>query len=117
MVGVETTTIEVTVTRLRPSLLRVRHNAGYQIVLCGRLLLEVAGDRRVQHPDLPEYTPGMFPENFVEWSDSESTSTKVMMLTRKSKERDIGPVRASSLLFNAMPVEMAKAWLKERAGQ
>jgi len=110
-------TLEVTVTRLRPSLIRVCRPTGeYQLVLCGRLLLEVAGDSRIAHPDLPAYTPEMFPEDFVAWSDS-GGSTKVTMMTRKGKERDTGPVRASSLLFNALPVETAKAWLKERAGR
>lgn len=112
------TTLEITVTRLRPSLIRVCRSTGeYQLVLCGRLLLEVDGDNRIAHPDLPAYTPEMFPEDFVAWSDSGSDSTKVTMLTRKGKERDTGPVRASSLLFNALPVETAKAWLKERAGK
>jgi len=114
-----TETTEVRVTRLRVRLLKVEHPGGYQLVLGGRLLLEAKDGQKVPHSDIPEYVPAMFPVPYSEWAyadDSESCGVKVTLVEDNGKERELGTVRACTMLFTPVPRDVATAWLRSKKG-
>ena len=108
-------TVAVVVTKLRPRLLKVEHPNGYQLVAGGRLLLDCAGGRKTPHPDLPPYVPSMFPTPYSEWSwaDDMSNTTKVWIVGDK-RTRQIGSVRAHTLLFTPIDCDVVRDWLRSK---
>lgn len=105
-----TTTIAVTVARLRIHLLKVVFPGGYHLVCGGRLLMEAKGGNRVKHPELPDYTPEMFP-SFAAWSNGNAKGVQVLIST-PGGERTIGMVRACALLFTALPRDRITSWIR-----
>lgn len=113
--------LEVVVTRLKLRLVRVLHPGGYQLVAGGRLIVEDKAGVKTAHPDMPEYTPDMFPVDFSKWSDDndwEESPVKVEIVESNGRPRraPLSCVRASTLLFAHMPSEQVKAWLRSKAG-
>lgn len=109
------TEIEVTVMRLRPHLVKVTADGrGYQLVLGGRLLLDALDGRHEPHPELPEYSPDMFPVPLDRWYD-DGNGAAVAIVGRRGGEHQVGPVRASILLFTKFPADVSGKWLREVA--
>ena len=110
-------TTEVVVTRLRCHLLKVEHAGGYQLVVGGRLLLEDRGGRKTPRPDLPPYTPEMFPVDYGEWDSSEGQDERVhvFMADNGRATHRIGDVRAATLLFTPLDPDNVRAWLLSKA--
>lgn len=101
--------VEVRVTRLRIRLVKVASRHGHQLVCGGRLVSEVKDGVRTPHPDLPEYRPDDFPSNLQSWIDGRNGDVTVTIAGRK---KAVGPVRACTLLFTAMPADAVKRWIK-----
>ena len=110
-----TKVVSVTVTRLKTRLLKVSHPKGYQLVVGGRLLLTCdEGGLKNPHPDLPAYSTDMFPGSFEAWSDNKRRDITVAVVGDNGREKEIGVVRACTLLFTAQPVPEIKAWLRSK---
>jgi hypothetical protein len=112
---VEETELEVTVMKLRLHLVKVTAgDRGYQLVLGGRLLLDALDGRHEPHPELPEYSPNMFPVPLDRWYE-DGNGASVAIVGKRGREHQVGAVRASTLLFTAFPPDVAGRWLKEVA--
>lgn len=103
--------VEVTVIRLKVTLLKVSHPHGYHLVAGGRLLLDETDGVKTPHPDLPAYEMDNFPMPLIEWTGDEGQPVRVEQV-KGDKVRRIGPVRACTFLFTPIATEVVKAWLQ-----
>lgn len=112
-----TTETEVVVARLRCHLLKVESAEGYQLVAGGRLILEDRGGTKTPHPDLPPYTPEMFPVDYGEWDASEGQDDRVRVYLGDNGRAThaVSDVRAATLLFTPLDADHVRAWLRSKA--
>ncbi len=106
------TAVEVRVVKMRVRLLKVTSRRGYQLVCGGRLVLQCQDGVKTPHPELPAYRMSDFPVNLQRWVDGKYADVTVNIVDRK---KQLGPVRACTLLFRACSPEAVKAWLRKEA--
>lgn len=110
---VETTIARLAVevrVRVRMALVRVTHADGYQLVVGGRLLLDVRGGERHPHPELPPYTLSDFPVSVWDWD--EDGPVTVEEARKGGRMRRLTPVAAYNRLFVTLPPDAARAFLR-----
>lgn len=105
--------VRVRVTRFSVRLIKVEWPKGYQLVVGGRLAVTVVGGVSKQHPDLPQYTPGSFPVDFIKWSDGGAPEVKVQEVIPGGGIRRLSVVRACTMLFTTLPQATVKNWAQK----
>ena len=109
---VETVTVEAVHFKIRA--VEVKWPEGHQIVIGGRLVSSTLGKDTKPYPDLPEYTPELFPVDLSDWIDGKYPEVAVSVLQDSGKMKQCGDVRACTLLFNSRERQTVTDWIRSQ---
>ena len=112
--------IRIRLMKVGIALVKVTRGERCQLIVGGHLVLERVSGETHRHPELPEYTPDMFPCDFSEWEASQADSryedlNVKVEICRNGRFSSLGAPRAAAYLFSAKPKDEVVAWCQNEA--